>query len=67
MQRSFFFTSFFSSFSRKYNIRVEDIMVRDVRYITLTCCYRDLQSVLMVGHLKTLALVESAGELENRP
>uniref|UniRef100_H3D9X1 Chloride channel 2c n=1 Tax=Tetraodon nigroviridis TaxID=99883 RepID=H3D9X1_TETNG len=47
----------------KYNIRVEDIMVRDVRYITLNCCYRDLQNVLMVGHLKTLALVESAGFL----
>uniref|UniRef100_A0A674MFM1 Chloride channel protein 2 n=1 Tax=Takifugu rubripes TaxID=31033 RepID=A0A674MFM1_TAKRU len=44
----------------KYNIRVEDIMVRDVRYITLNCCYRDLQNVLMVGNLKTLALVESA-------
>uniref|UniRef100_M4A0Y1 Chloride channel 2c n=1 Tax=Xiphophorus maculatus TaxID=8083 RepID=M4A0Y1_XIPMA len=44
----------------KYNIRVEDIMVRDVRYITLNCCYRDLHSVLMLGHLKTLALVESA-------
>lgn len=37
-------------------------MVRDVRYITLNCCYRDLQNVLMTGHLKTLALVESAGE-----
>lgn len=49
---------------RKYNIRVEDIMVRDVRYITLNCCYRDLQNVLMVGHLKTLALVESAGETD---
>lgn len=48
----------------KYNIRVEDIMVRDVRYITLNCCYRDLQNVLMVGHLKTLALVESAGETD---
>uniref|UniRef100_A0A671Y874 Chloride channel 2c n=1 Tax=Sparus aurata TaxID=8175 RepID=A0A671Y874_SPAAU len=44
----------------KYNIRVEDIMVRDVRYITLNCCYRDLQNVLLTGHLKTLALVESA-------
>lgn len=51
-----------SFFFRKYNIRVEDIMVRDVRYITLNCCYRDLQNVLMTGHLKTLALVESAGE-----
>uniref|UniRef100_A0AAQ5X3I1 4Fe-4S ferredoxin-type domain-containing protein n=1 Tax=Amphiprion ocellaris TaxID=80972 RepID=A0AAQ5X3I1_AMPOC len=43
----------------KYNIRVEDIMVRDVRYITLNCCYRDLHNVLLTGHLKTLALVES--------
>ncbi|XP_030260309.1 chloride channel protein 2-like isoform X3 [Sparus aurata] len=48
------------SLLRKYNIRVEDIMVRDVRYITLNCCYRDLQNVLLTGHLKTLALVESA-------
>ncbi|XP_029028129.1 chloride channel protein 2-like isoform X3 [Betta splendens] len=44
----------------KYNIRVEDIMVRDVRYITLNCCYRDLHNVLLTGNLKTLALVESA-------
>uniref|UniRef100_A0A3Q3RC91 Chloride channel protein n=1 Tax=Monopterus albus TaxID=43700 RepID=A0A3Q3RC91_MONAL len=44
----------------KYNIRVEDIMVRDVRYITLNCCYRDLHNVLLTEHLKTLALVESA-------
>ncbi|XP_028428671.1 chloride channel protein 2 isoform X1 [Perca flavescens] len=43
----------------KYNIRVEDIMVRDVRYITLNCSYRDLNNVLLTGHLKTLALVES--------
>lgn len=50
----------FSHF-RKYNIRVEDIMVRDVRYITLNCCYRDLHNVLLTGQLKTLALVESAG------
>lgn len=50
---------------RKYNIRVEDIMVRDVRYITLNCCYRDLQNVLIAGHLKTLALVESAGEADS--
>uniref|UniRef100_A0A3P8V573 Chloride channel 2c n=1 Tax=Cynoglossus semilaevis TaxID=244447 RepID=A0A3P8V573_CYNSE len=31
-----------------------------VLYITLNCCYRDLHNVLMTGHLKTLALVESA-------
>ncbi|XP_056297654.1 chloride channel protein 2-like isoform X2 [Pseudoliparis swirei] len=44
----------------KYNIRVEDIMVRDVRYISLSCCYRDLHNILLSGALKTLALVESA-------
>ncbi|XP_049580828.1 chloride channel protein 2c isoform X3 [Syngnathus scovelli] len=47
----------------KYNIRVEDIMVRDVRYITLSCCYRDLHNVLLTGQLKTLALVESAASM----
>ncbi|XP_067307516.1 chloride channel protein 2c isoform X3 [Pseudorasbora parva] len=44
----------------KYNIRVEDIMVRNVHYITLNSTYRDLHDILMTGHLKTLALVESA-------
>ncbi|KAL0200361.1 hypothetical protein M9458_003548, partial [Cirrhinus mrigala] len=43
----------------KYNIRVEDIMVRDVRFITLSSSYRDLQEALITGQLKTLALVES--------
>ncbi|XP_029472361.1 chloride channel protein 2 [Rhinatrema bivittatum] len=44
----------------KYNIRVEDIMLRDVPYITLSCRYRDLQEVLQSTQLKALALVESA-------
>uniref|UniRef100_A0A674DYI0 Chloride voltage-gated channel 2 n=1 Tax=Salmo trutta TaxID=8032 RepID=A0A674DYI0_SALTR len=43
-----------------YNICVEDIMIRDVMYITLNCCYRDLHDVLLAGHLKTLALLESS-------
>ncbi|CAL8280066.1 unnamed protein product [Lota lota] len=43
----------------KYNIRVEDIMVREVRYITLSSSYRGLQEVLLTSQLKTLALVES--------
>uniref|UniRef100_A0A3P8XPZ6 Uncharacterized protein n=1 Tax=Esox lucius TaxID=8010 RepID=A0A3P8XPZ6_ESOLU len=47
----------------KYNIRVEDIMVRDVRFITLSSSYRDLQEVLMTGQLKTLALVESTDSM----
>lgn len=37
-------------------------MVRDVRHITLSSTYRDLQEALMSGQLKTLALVESTGE-----
>ncbi|RXN16882.1 chloride channel 2 isoform X4 [Labeo rohita] len=37
----------------KYNIRVEDIMVRDVRYITLNSTYRDLHEILLIGNLKT--------------
>uniref|UniRef100_A0A670Z3D7 Chloride voltage-gated channel 2 n=1 Tax=Pseudonaja textilis TaxID=8673 RepID=A0A670Z3D7_PSETE len=44
----------------KYNVRVEDIMVRDVRYITLNCRYRDLQDALHSTKMKSLALVESA-------
>ncbi|XP_038819984.1 chloride channel protein 2-like [Salvelinus namaycush] len=47
----------------KYNIRVEDIMVRDVRYITLSSSYRDVQEVLLTGQLKTLALVESTDSM----
>ncbi|KAK9539236.1 hypothetical protein VZT92_004354 [Zoarces viviparus] len=47
----------------KYNIRVEDIMVRDVRYITLHSCYRDLQEMILTGQLKTLALVESSDSM----
>ncbi|XP_062873336.1 chloride channel protein 2-like [Trichomycterus rosablanca] len=47
----------------KYNIRVEDIMVRDVRYITLNCTYRDLHDVLLTERLKTLALVESSDSM----
>uniref|UniRef100_A0A672JBJ1 Chloride channel, voltage-sensitive 2a n=1 Tax=Salarias fasciatus TaxID=181472 RepID=A0A672JBJ1_SALFA len=43
----------------KYNFRVEDIMVRDVRFITLTSSYRELQEMLLTGQLRTLALVES--------
>ncbi|NXY91686.1 CLCN2 protein, partial [Alcedo cyanopectus] len=44
----------------KYNVRVEDIMVRDIRYVTLNCKYRDLQHVLHGTRMKSLPLVESA-------
>uniref|UniRef100_A0A8D2QCY7 CLCN2 protein n=1 Tax=Zonotrichia albicollis TaxID=44394 RepID=A0A8D2QCY7_ZONAL len=44
----------------KYNVRVEDIMVRDIHYVTLNCKYRDLQQVLHSTKMKNLPLVESA-------
>ncbi|XP_071608628.1 chloride channel protein 2 isoform X4 [Heliangelus exortis] len=44
----------------KYNVRVEDIMVRDIHYVTLNCKYRDLQHVLHGTKMKSLPLVESA-------
>ncbi|KAF1520886.1 Chloride channel protein 2, partial [Eudyptula albosignata] len=44
----------------KYNVRVEDIMVRDIHYVTLNCKYRDLQHVLHSTKMKSLPLVESA-------
>uniref|UniRef100_A0A8C9NGJ8 Chloride voltage-gated channel 2 n=1 Tax=Serinus canaria TaxID=9135 RepID=A0A8C9NGJ8_SERCA len=44
----------------KYSVRVEDIMVRDIRYVTLNCKYRDLQQVLHSTKMKNLPLVESA-------
>ncbi|XP_052541481.1 chloride channel protein 2 isoform X3 [Tympanuchus pallidicinctus] len=44
----------------KYNMRVEDIMVRDVPYVSLNCKYRDLQHVLQSTKMKSLALVDSA-------
>uniref|UniRef100_A0A8B9EV85 Chloride voltage-gated channel 2 n=1 Tax=Anser cygnoides TaxID=8845 RepID=A0A8B9EV85_ANSCY len=46
----------------KYNVRVEDIMVRDIPYVSLNCKYRDLQHVLHSTKMKSLALVDSAGE-----
>uniref|UniRef100_A0A8C5IZX0 Chloride voltage-gated channel 2 n=1 Tax=Junco hyemalis TaxID=40217 RepID=A0A8C5IZX0_JUNHY len=48
----------------KYNVRVEDIMVRDIHYVTLNCKYRDLQQVLHSTKMKNLPLVESAGETQ---
>uniref|UniRef100_A0A8D2QV59 Chloride voltage-gated channel 2 n=1 Tax=Zosterops lateralis melanops TaxID=1220523 RepID=A0A8D2QV59_ZOSLA len=44
----------------KYNVRVEDIMVRDIHYVTLNCKYRDLQQVLHSTKMKNLPLVESS-------
>jgi len=38
-------------------------MVRNVRYITLNSTHRDLHEILLIGNMKTVALVESAGTL----
>ncbi|XP_062984498.1 chloride channel protein 1 [Elgaria multicarinata webbii] len=43
----------------KYNIFVEDIMVCDVKFISSTCKYRDLQEVLQNSTVKTFPLVDS--------
>ncbi|XP_067426137.1 chloride channel protein 1 [Emydura macquarii macquarii] len=43
----------------KYNIFVEDIMVCDVKFISSTCTYQDLQTLLQSSTVKTLPLVDS--------
>ncbi|XP_053156554.1 chloride channel protein 1 isoform X2 [Hemicordylus capensis] len=43
----------------KYNIFVEDIMVCDVQFISSSCKYRDLQTMLQSTTVKTLPLVDS--------
>ncbi|XP_048460538.1 chloride channel protein 2-like [Rhincodon typus] len=48
---------------RKYNIRVEDIMVRDIHFVIVNCKYRDLQDLLDCTKLKHLPLVESADSM----
>ncbi|XP_031761520.1 chloride channel protein 1 [Xenopus tropicalis] len=47
----------------KYNIFVEDIMVRDIHYITSCCSYGDLLKVLQSCTHKTMPLVESADSM----
>ncbi|KAM9324570.1 chloride channel protein 1 [Gastrophryne carolinensis] len=44
----------------KYNIFVEDIMVREVRYVSSHCTYKDLLNVLKTCTHKALPLVESS-------
>ncbi|XP_053307318.1 chloride channel protein 1 isoform X2 [Spea bombifrons] len=44
----------------KYNIFVEDIMVREIRFVSSRCTYGDLLSLLQSCAHKTLPLVESA-------
>ncbi|XP_036418667.1 chloride channel protein 2-like isoform X2 [Colossoma macropomum] len=42
------------------SIQVEDFMVKDVKYITLTSTYKDLHKILFARQFKSLPLVKSA-------
>lgn len=44
---------------QQYRVRVEDIMVRDVPHVALSCTFRDLRLALHRTKGRTLALVES--------
>lgn len=50
----------------KFTIFVEDIMVRDVKFVSATCTYGELQTLLQTTTVKTLPLVDSKGEWEER-
>ncbi|XP_074171340.1 chloride channel protein 1 isoform X4 [Rhinolophus sinicus] len=43
----------------KFTIFVEDIMVRDVKFVSASCTYGELQTLLQTTTLKTLPLVDS--------
>uniref|UniRef100_A0ABI7Y7S3 Chloride channel protein n=1 Tax=Felis catus TaxID=9685 RepID=A0ABI7Y7S3_FELCA len=43
----------------KFTIFVEDIMVRDVKFVSATCTYGELQTLLQTTTVKTLPLVDS--------
>lgn len=45
----------------KFTIFVEDIMVRDVKFVSATCTYGELQNLLQTTTVKTLPLVDSKG------
>ncbi|XP_025710722.2 chloride channel protein 1 [Callorhinus ursinus] len=43
----------------KFTIFVEDIMVRDVKFVSATCTYGELRTLLQTSTVKTLPLVDS--------
>lgn len=53
--------------SRQYRVRVEDIMVRDVPHVALSCTFRDLRLALHRTKGRMLALVESPGKARRGP
>ncbi|XP_010843013.1 PREDICTED: chloride channel protein 1-like [Bison bison bison] len=50
----------------KFTIFVEDIMVRDVKFVSASCTYGELRNLLQTTTVKTLPLVESKGQWEGR-
>lgn len=52
------------SLHSKFTIFVEDIMVRDVKFVSASCTYGELQNLLQTTTLKTLPLVDSKGQWE---
>lgn len=48
----------------KYNIFVEDIMVRKVKFLSSHSTYRELNQLLETTTLKTIPLVDSKGRLD---
>lgn len=50
------------SLRSKFTIFVEDIMVRDVKFVSASCTYGELQALLQTTTLKTLPLVDSKGQ-----
>lgn len=46
----------------KFTIFVEDIMVRDVKFVSASCTYGELKTLLQTTTVKTLPLVDSKGQ-----
>ncbi|XP_031517175.1 chloride channel protein 1-like [Papio anubis] len=50
----------------KYTIFVEDIMVRDVKFVSASYTYGELRTLLQTTTVKTLPLVDSKGQWEGK-
>lgn len=50
----------------KFTIFVEDIMVRDVKFVSASCTYGELRNLLQTTTVKTLPLVDSKGKWKVR-
>lgn len=48
----------------KYNIFVEDIMVRKVKFLSSQATFRELNHLLETTTLKTIPLVDSKGAVQ---